>query len=60
MPLEFDGNRRVHLAKLLLLALRAHGDRLVVEGLVFGEIVTAILATIMISRQRGSSTHIMF
>ena len=48
--LELDRNRGIDLMDLLLSALRAYGDRIVGERLLFGEIVVAILATVMISR----------
>ena len=54
--LEFDRNGGIDLTHLLLAALRAHGNRVVAERLLLGEIVIAVLATVMIGRQRFSST----
>ena len=52
VALEFDRHRGIHLAHLLLSALGAHGDRVVVERLLFGEVIAAVLAAVMIGRQR--------
>ena len=54
--LELDGHGRIDLAHLLLSAFGADRDRVVLERLVRGEIVRAVLATVMIGRQRLSST----
>lgn len=56
VALELDRHRREHLAYLLFVAARAYGDRVVIERLVFGEVIPAVLATVMIGWQRSSST----
>lgn len=58
--LEFDRNGGIDLTHLLLAALRAHGNRVVAERLLFGEIVIAVLATVMIGRQRIPPTKSYF
>jgi hypothetical protein len=54
---EFDGNGRIDLANLLLAALGAHGDGIIAEGLNFGEIVSAVLATIVVSGHLNITFH---
>lgn len=49
--LEFDWRCGIHLADLFLAAFGADGDRIVGERLLLGEIVVAVLATVMVSRQ---------
>ena len=49
-PLELDRHRGINLADLLLAAFRAYGDRIVGERLLLGEVVVAVLATVMVSR----------
>lgn len=49
---ELDRYGRIHLAHLLLSTLRAYGDRVVVERLLFSEVIAAVLAAVVISRQR--------
>ena len=49
--LEFDRRGGIHFADLFLAAFGADGDRVVGERLLLGEIVFAVLATVMISRQ---------
>jgi len=53
VPLELDGNSGEDLADLFLIALGADGDGVVVEGLLLREVVTAVLATVMIGRHRS-------
>jgi hypothetical protein len=52
VALELDGNSGEDLANLLLAALGAYGDGIIVERLHEREIVTAILATIVVSGHR--------
>ena len=54
VTLELDRQGGIHLAHLLLPALGAHGDRVVLERLLLGEIVSAVLTTVMIG-WHGSS-----
>ena len=58
--LEFDRNGGIDLTHLLLAALRAHGNRVVIERLLFGEVIAAVLATVMIGRQRIPPTKSYF
>ena len=47
--LEIDGDRGIHLMDFLGLALRALRQRISGDGTLNGEVITAILATIMVS-----------
>ena len=51
VTLELNRHGGIHLAHLLLRALGAHGNRVVIERLLFGEVIAAVLATVMVSRQ---------
>lgn len=51
MALELDGHGGENLAHLFGLAFGAHGDGSIVEGLVFGEVVSASFAAVVVRRQ---------
>ena len=60
VTLELNRHGGIHLAHLLLRALGAHGNRVVIERLLFGEVIAAVLATVMIGRQRIPPTKSYF
>lgn len=53
MPLKFYGYRREYLTNLLLTTPWAGSNGVLVEGLLLGKVVAAVLATIMIGRHRS-------
>lgn len=55
MALELNGHGGIDLSNLPFTAVRAYGDRVVIERLLLGEVEAAVLATIMIRRQSFSS-----
>ena len=60
VTLELNRHGGIHLVHLLLRALGAHGNRVVIERLLFGEVIAAVLATVMIGRQRIPPTKSYF
>ena len=55
VPLEFYGDRREDLAHLRRVAFGAYGYGIVLERLIRGEIISAVLAAVVICGQRDTS-----